>query len=69
MPVIKTVDESEFDNENVSLETFIDITDRKKAEAALRESEEKVQTLYSSSSDAIMLLDEKGFFDCNDATL
>ena len=69
MPVIKTVDESEFDNENVLLETFIDITDRKKAEAALRESEEKVQTLYSSSSDAIMLLDEKGFFDCNDATL
>ncbi|MFZ2412351.1 MAG: PAS domain S-box protein, partial [Candidatus Methanoperedens sp.] len=35
----------------------------------LRESEAKYRTLYESSSDAIMLLDEKGFFDCNNATL
>jgi PAS domain S-box-containing protein len=35
----------------------------------LKNSEEKYRTLYYSSSDAIMLLDEKGFFDCNDATL
>lgn len=35
----------------------------------LRESEEKYRALFDSSSDAIMLLDEKGFFDCNDATL
>lgn len=36
---------------------------------ALRESEGKFHTLYDSSSDAIMMLDEKGFFDCNNATL
>jgi PAS domain S-box-containing protein len=35
----------------------------------LRESEAKYRTLYESSSDAIMLLDEKGFLDCNNATL
>ncbi|MEA3229620.1 MAG: histidine kinase dimerization/phosphoacceptor domain -containing protein [archaeon] len=46
-----------------------EIIHRKKAEKVLRESEEKVRTLYDSSSDAIMLLDENGFFDCNDATL
>lgn len=35
----------------------------------LRESEGKFHTLYETSSDAIMLLDEKRFFDCNNATL
>ncbi|MBW2737702.1 MAG: PAS domain S-box protein [Deltaproteobacteria bacterium] len=38
-------------------------------EEALQESEEKYRTLYDSSSGAIMLLDEKGFFDCNEMTL
>ena len=36
---------------------------------ALRRSETKFRTLYDSTSDAVMLLDEKGFFDCNPATL
>jgi len=46
-----------------------DITERKKAEAAIYESKIKLQVLYDSSSDAIMLLDKKGFFDCNKAAL
>ena len=46
-----------------------DITDRKRAEEALHRSETKFRTLYDSSSDAVMLQDEKGFFDCNKATL
>lgn len=46
-----------------------DITDKLKADKELLESKIKLQVLYDSSSDAIMLLDEKGFFDCNDATL
>jgi PAS domain S-box-containing protein len=37
--------------------------------AELRDSEAKFRTLFESSNDAVMLLDEKGFFDCNDATL
>ena len=49
--------------------TTRDITERKKAEKILRESMTKLQLLYDSSSDAIILLDEKGFFDCNAATL
>ncbi len=36
---------------------------------ALRRSEAKFRTLYDSTSDAVMLLDEKGFFDCNPAAL
>ncbi|MEG4343314.1 PAS domain S-box protein [Microcoleus sp. A003_D6] len=53
-----------------------DITDRKRAEAlknklicSLQESEHKFRSLYEATSDAVMLLDEKEFFDCNRATL
>ena len=46
-----------------------DITERKEAEEALRRSETKFRTLYDSTSDAVMLLDQKGFFDCNQAAL
>jgi diguanylate cyclase (GGDEF)-like protein/PAS domain S-box-containing protein len=49
--------------------TFKDITERKRAEEALNRSEMKFHTLYDSNSDAVMLLDEQGFFDCNKATL
>lgn len=38
-------------------------------EEDLRQSEIKLHSLYDSTSDAIMLLDEKGFFDCNKAAL
>lgn len=46
-----------------------DISERKQQEEALKESETKLRTLFESTSDAVMLLDEKGFFDCNQATL
>jgi diguanylate cyclase (GGDEF)-like protein/PAS domain S-box-containing protein len=39
------------------------------AEATTRESEEKFRTIFETSNDAIMLLDKKGFIDCNDTTL
>jgi PAS domain S-box-containing protein len=54
----------------------IDITDRKGAEAqktqliaSLQESELKFRSLYEATSDAVMLLDQERFFDCNLATL
>jgi PAS domain S-box-containing protein len=46
-----------------------DITERKRADEAVRRSETKFRTLYDSTGDAVMLLDERGFFDCNPATL
>ncbi len=42
---------------------------RRRAEEALIESEMKHRTLFESSNDAVMLLDEEAFFDCNQATL
>ncbi len=55
--------------EKHALLTLADITARKQTEAELGRSETKFRTLYDSTSDAVMLLDEKGFFDCNDATV
>lgn len=49
--------------------TCANVTEKKRAEEALYKSETKLRTLYDSTSDAVMLLDEKGFFDCNLATL
>ena len=49
--------------------TVLDITKRKKAERALAESEERFKSIYEESNDALMLLSEKGFFDCNAKTL
>jgi diguanylate cyclase (GGDEF)-like protein/PAS domain S-box-containing protein len=46
-----------------------DITEQAKANEALARSEMKLRILYASTRDAVMLLDEKGFFDCNKATL
>jgi diguanylate cyclase (GGDEF)-like protein/PAS domain S-box-containing protein len=48
---------------------FSDITRRKQTEEALRQSEMKFRTLFDSTSDAVQMLDEKGFFDCNKASL
>jgi len=49
--------------------THVDISEQKYTELLLRESEHKFRTMFDSSKDAIMLLDETGFFDCNKATL
>ena len=46
-----------------------DVTAQKELEEALRKSEVKFRSLFDSTVDAVMLLDEKGFFDCNEATL
>ncbi len=40
-----------------------------KSETEAREAEKKYRTLFESSIDAIMLLDDTGFIDCNDASL
>lgn len=46
-----------------------DISEQKRAAMALQESELKYRGLFESTSDAIMMVDRNGFFDCNTATL
>ncbi len=42
-----------------------DITERKKAEAAILESKERYQTLFESANDAIVLIDRSVIVECN----
>jgi PAS domain S-box-containing protein len=46
-----------------------DVTESKKAEESLRDSEFKLRTLFNSASDAIFTMDNRTFIDCNPATL
>ncbi len=49
--------------------TTTDITKRKDAEEELLQSEGKLQAIFKGSNDAILLLTENGFFDCNPKAL
>jgi PAS domain S-box-containing protein len=57
-------------NRNCTLSVIRDISERKRAESRLRESEERYRTLVESSSDAIVLLDtHRRIASCNGAAL
>ena len=45
------------------------ITESKKTEEVLRNSEFRLRTLFNSASDAIFTMDNKTFIECNEATL
>lgn len=47
----------------------IDITERKKSELSLRESEKKYRELFEKSDDAILIIENDKFVDCNDSTV
>ncbi len=65
--IVPFMDESGRPQRYVSIRT--DITAHKQAEETLYKSETRLRTLFDSTSDAVMLLDEHGFFDCNQAAL
>jgi two-component system sensor kinase FixL len=60
IPIFKSVIQLMLGDEDVLLETFIDITDRKKTEEALRKNEEFTKRIIESSSDCIKVLDLEG---------
>jgi PAS domain S-box-containing protein len=60
--IIKTVVTVNLGGKPYLLETFLDISERQKAEIALRESEKRYRTLFDSASDAIFIQDLSGHF-------
>ena len=52
-----------------AIESLRDITERKKTEELLKESESKFRLLFERSADAMFLMDGKKFIDCNNAAI
>ena len=48
---------------------LLDITEQKRAQIALIESENRFKTLFNSASDAFFIMKEDKFIDCNNRTL
>jgi two-component system sensor histidine kinase/response regulator len=47
----------------------VNLTERKRAEEKLRDSESRYRVLFDGAADASLLVNEKGFVDCNSAAL
>ena len=56
LPVMKSVKRISIDGQEKLLETFIDISERKRAEAVRREGENRYRVLFENSRDAMMVL-------------
>jgi diguanylate cyclase (GGDEF)-like protein/PAS domain S-box-containing protein len=70
MPIIKTVIPISIKGRRYLLESFIDITERKRSEQALQEKEKKYRSLFEGSRDAIYMTAPDGqLMDANQAFL
>jgi len=67
--IMETVTSIVYDGKPAILGNSMDITGRKKAAAALRESEERYRILFNNANDAVFIMKDFRFFDCNDITL
>jgi len=60
IPILKTVTTTMWRDHKYLIESFIDITERKKAEEELRDSEEKYRNLFENTRDVTLTIDLKG---------
>jgi PAS domain S-box-containing protein len=56
----ETVTSIQYQGKRATLGNFMDITERKRAEEALRQSEEQLQTMFESMTDGILVIDLNG---------
>jgi PAS domain S-box-containing protein len=69
IPIFKIAVELELGDEDVFLEAFVDITEHKQIEQALQDSSKRYHTLFEQANDAIFLMVNDYFIDCNERTL
>jgi PAS domain S-box-containing protein len=70
IPILKSVITTTLGGKKVLIESFIDITERKRAEKVLRESEDKYRRFFSTSHDCVFITSEDGrWVDLNDAAV
>lgn len=69
IPVLKRAKLIELDGHSLILESFVDISDLRKAQEAVNRSEAKFRALFESSRDAVMILDQDRYVECNQAAL
>ena len=69
IPIEINLKKSEYFGEEVLIANARDISTRKKNELALKSSEEKFRRLFSTANDAIFIMDNETFVDCNEQTL
>ena len=67
IPILKTVRQIVYMGRECLIESFVDITRLKAAEAAVRESEERFLEVLYASDDPILLIADGAFVDCNDS--
>jgi PAS domain S-box-containing protein len=67
IPILKSVITTTLGGKKVLIESFIDITERKRAEKVLRESEDKYRRFFNTSHDCVFITSEDGrWVDLND---
>lgn len=69
IPILKTVTRVTLSGRDCLLECFVDISENKRVVEVLKMNGERLRAIFEGSYDAIMLLTDKGFFDCNQRTL
>ncbi|NLV40410.1 MAG: PAS domain S-box protein [Candidatus Hydrogenedentes bacterium] len=67
VPILKTVSSIPFGGKECLLESFVDISRLKAAEAAVRENEERFMEVLYASDDPVLLIADGAFVDCNDS--
>jgi PAS domain S-box-containing protein len=58
VPVLKSVAKANLNGQEVLVETFVDISDSKRAEEALRESEDRYRMLVENANEAIFVIQD-----------